>query len=539
MSENTIGRVIGETNTRKFEFTVKQGEEPAVFEYVKIPIQDKINGEKRDQEVLAQVTDIQRRNPAMEGGTPIEAVETMTQQGIDNTNTVARAQVIGYMGKTGVTKPRYAPKPGTKVEIAPDDFLSEFTTVDSQGLEVGNMLTRESVTAELDVEGLNRHLAILAATGAGKSHTTGVLIEELLEKGASMLAIDPHGDYVKMSQEKNEGFEHTDKIRVFKARNPGGDEYQIKVKTSKLGWRKLSELAGIREDFTNQRKIMRNAVNHIKEEKGENYSYSLEDVIDTLEKIQDDLVLIDGDENKTETVEHAEKVQFKMERLKSFGIFGTTEVNFQSLLSPQQLTVLDLSGIPFKAQDLIAELVLERVYQARVRHSLGEKGETYDYPVFTIVEEAHRLCPSSSSRSESGPRAKQKLSEIASEGRKFGTFLTLITQRPSKIDEDVLSQCNSMIVQRIVNQQDQQSIAAASESMASSMISELPGLNVGDAIITGPAVKVPSTVHIRGRKTEHGGDDIDIGTKLSQAREDSLEDEKTTDKLGSEDTLDV
>jgi DNA helicase HerA-like ATPase len=539
VSNNSIGRVIGETNTRNFQFTVEEGEEPAVFEYVKISIQDKVDGEKKPQQVLAQVTDIQRRNPAMEGGTPIEAVETMTEQGIDNTNTVARAQVIGYMGRTGVTKPRYAPKPGTEVEIAPDSFLEKFTTVED-GLEVGTMLTRESVPAELDVSGLNRHLAILAATGAGKSHTAGVLIEELLEKGASMLAIDPHGDYVKMSQEKNEGFEHTDKIRVFKARNPGSDEYQIKVKTSKLGWRKLSELAGIREDFTNQRKIMRNAVNHIKQEKGENYAYSLEDIIDTLEKIQDDLILLDGDEeNKTETVEHAEKVQFKVERLESYGIFGTTEVNFDSLLSPQQLTVLDLSGIPFKAQDLISELVLERIYQARVRHSLGESGETYNYPVFTIVEEAHRLCPSSSSRSESGPRTKEKLSEIASEGRKFGTFLTLITQRPSKIDEDVLSQCNSMIVQRIVNQQDQQSIAAASESMANDMINELPGLNVGDAIITGPAVKVPSTVHIRERKTEHGGDDIDISRSLTEAREDAEENAKTTDRLGEEDSLDL
>jgi len=96
-----------------------------------------------------------------------------------------------------------------------------------------------------------------------------------------------------------------------------------------------------------------------------------------------------------------------------------------------------------------------------------------------------------------------------------------------------------MIVQRIVNERDQQSIKAASESMAGEMVSELPGLNVGDAIITGPAVKVPSTVHIRERKTKHGGDDIDIPGNLEKALEDVENNQNTSDTLGDEDTLDV
>ena len=146
MPEQTIGRVVGETSSTYFKFAVKDGREPAVFEYVKIDIKDKVDGEEVRKPVLAQVTDISRQNPAMEGETPIEAVETMKQQGIDNTRTVASAQVIGYMGTTGVTKPRYAAKPGTKVEKAPDEFLGKFVS-SSSGLEIGKMLTRESVTA--------------------------------------------------------------------------------------------------------------------------------------------------------------------------------------------------------------------------------------------------------------------------------------------------------------------------------------------------------------------------------------------------------
>jgi DNA helicase HerA-like ATPase len=530
----TIGRIIGETTTSKFSFAVREGEEPAVFEYVRVTIEE--NGEKR--EVLCQVTSINRSDPALGREAPIETVEAVSEQGVRNTKTTARARVIGYNSSTGVRKPRYAPRPGQEVEMAPDKFLEQFTTCEN-GLRIGEMLTRESVPAEIDVEGLNRHLAILAATGAGKSHTAGVLIEELIEQGASIVAIDPHGDYAKMTHEKNSGFEHTDKVKVFKARNPG-ESNQIKVKTSKLGWRKLAELAGIKEDFTNQRRIMREAVKSIKRRNGDDYSYSLEDIIDVLEEIQDNELVLkkDREENQSETIEHAEKVQFKVERLESYDILGTSSMNLEELLSPQQFTVLDLSGIPFDAQDLVSELVLDRIYQARVRESLGEKGEKFDYPVFNIIEEAHRLCPASTS--SRNPRTSEKISEIASEGRKFGAFLTLITQRPSKIEEDVLSQCNSMIVQRIVNQKDQNSIKNASESMAHDMVDELPSLNVGDAIVTGPAVKVPSVVHVRERKTRHGGDDVDISGKLSQARKSSEKQENTTRELDQgEETLDV
>ena len=526
--EDVIGKVVGETNASGFQFTVKQGKEPAVFEYVKLQIKDERNGDKSSEQVLAQVTGIQRRDPAMEDGTPIEAIQTMNEQGLTNTMTVAEAQVIGYMSETGVTRPRHAARPGTSVKIAPDSFLEEFVTVED-GLEIGRMLTRESVKSELDVSGLNRHLAILAATGAGKSHTAGVIIEELLEKGATMLAIDPHGDYTRMTQEKNGGFEHTDRISIFKARNPGDDEYQIKIKTAKLGWRRICSLAGIESGHTNHRNLVRRIVREEEEDKGD--KYTVQDLVDRL-----DTIMNDEDGESAETRERAEKVQFKLERLDRFNLFGSSDIPLEDLLSPQQLTVLDLSGIPFEAQDLIALLMLDRTYQARVRDSLGESGETYDYPVFTVVEEAHRLCPAKGRK----PETKEKLSEIAAEGRKFGQFLTLITQRPSKIDEDTLSQCNSMIVQRIVNQKDQNSIAQASESMAHDMIGELPSLNVGDAIITGPAVKVPSVVHIRKRKTEHGGDDLDISQKLKQSREDVEKEKNTTSELDNEeDTLGV
>lgn len=540
MSEK-IGRVAGETTSNQFKFVVNNGKEPAIFEYVTLEVKKREKGEETKQRLLAQVTNLSKIDPSMTDRTPIQALDKISNEGLTNTKTLARAQVIGFMSSTGLEKPRFAPKPGEIVHKANDEFLKKFVNV-KNGLNIGSILTRQTVNVNIDVEGLNRHLAVLAATGAGKSHTTGVIIEELLEKGGSVVAIDPHGDYVQMNQaKKGSNYKYTDRVRVFKARSPGDDEYQIKVKTSRLGWRKLCTLASIEENFTNQRSIVRKIVKKIKDEEGENYKYTLNDIIKELEKVQNHELLLnsnDDGENKSDTVETADKVQFKFERLNRYNILGASDINFQELIQPQQLSVLDLSGVPFEAQDLIAEVMLERIYEARLRHELGEKGESYEYPIFTVIEEAHRLCPGSNS--SKNPRSKEKISEIASEGRKFGTYLTLISQRPSKLDEDTLSQCNSMIVQRIVNPKDQNSIKSASESMAGDMISELPGLNVGEAIVTGPAVEIPSVVKIRGRKTVHGGKDIEINNKLSKARKKREREEKTTDELDSDsDTLNV
>ena len=519
----TIGRVVGETSSNSFQFAVAEAANPAVFEYIRIELEEE--GERR--EVLAQIQSVSRRDPGMQGGTPIEAVEAMSDRGVSNTQTVARARVIGYASETGTTRPRHAPRPGDPVERAPNQFLEDFVTVGNAGLEVGNVLTRTSVPAEMDIGGLNRHLAILAATGAGKSHTAGVMIEEMLRSNATVVAIDPHGDYVQMREEADgEAFEHTDRVEVLKARSPGDDETQFTVKTSAIREDKLASLAGINDSSSNQRRLIKNAVEEIEENSGE--AYTVEDIVDKMNEFED------REDISSEDQENAIKVGYKLERLANYDVFGASSHRLDRLVSPRQLTVIDLSGIPFDAQDIITRLVLDRLYQARIAESLGESGETYEYPIFTVVEEAHRFCPGDDSTS-----AGEKLGEIAREGRKFGMFLSLITQRPSRIDQDVLSQCNSMIAQRIINGRDQDAVTKASESMAEDLAEELPGLNVGEAIVTGPAVDVPLTVKIRERHTRHGGDDIDIHGNLRDAGEAVEEAEELSSDLGERDELGV
>ena len=182
-------------------------------------------------------------------------------------------------------------------------------------------------------------------------------------------------------------------------------------------------------------------------------------------------------------------------------------------------------------------LQLDRLYDARVAFEIeGDSAAvTFNRPVFLVLEEAHKFAPAP--RTGMSSISRPILERIAAEGRKFGVFMLLASQRPSKVDADVLSMCNSQIILRIINQNDQTTIGATSEALAQDLLEDLPGLGVGEAVIVGSIVPAPLAVMIQRRKTRHGGADIDVVAQLAQATQDAEEENSTakelTEDLGS------
>jgi DNA helicase HerA-like ATPase len=144
-------------------------------------------------------------------------------------------------------------------------------------------------------------------------------------------------------------------------------------------------------------------------------------------------------------------------------------------------------------------------------------------PVFFILEEAHNFVPGGQGAKS---QAAHIIKRIASEGRKFGLFLILVTQRPYKIHGDTLSQCNSQIIMRLTNPQDQLAVKQSSEGISEGLLADLPGLNVGEAVILGPIVRVPVMVRIGHRQSAQGGNDIDVVKALADARSQALIDRR-------------
>jgi DNA helicase HerA-like ATPase len=184
-----------------------------------------------------------------------------------------------------------------------------------------------------------------------------------------------------------------------------------------------------------------------------------------------------------------------------------------SLVKPNQISIITLTGLATRTQQTIVDLIARKIFnagQAKVRNETVP--DKLPCAVLTVIEEAHNFVPSSG-------RSSRVLKQIASEGRKFGVGLGLISQRPGRLDSDVLSQCNTQLILRIVNPFDQQQILRSSESLSEDLLNDLPALNVGEAVIVGPSLPIPALVKIANFDGKLGGRGISITKSWKNALE--------------------
>jgi DNA helicase HerA-like ATPase len=197
-------------------------------------------------------------------------------------------------------------------------------------------------------------------------------------------------------------------------------------------------------------------------------------------------------------------------------------LNLGEVLQPGQCTVLQLNEIDERDQQVIVATLLRRINQARMDTEKGkvQAGDErhLPYPVFILLEEAHHFAPHDGEAITTGI-----LKQVLAEGRKFGIGVGLISQRPGKLDADVLSQCLTQCIMRIVNEVDQKSVATAVEGVGRDLLQNLPALSKGQAIIAGSAINTPVICRVRERMTPHGGESKDAPAEwLAQFGEDAL-----------------
>ena len=429
-------------------------------------------------------------------------------------------ETIGYFSRAlqDFVNPRIPPNPGDPIFLASSETLSQTLsskkTSDTGSAHIGSLLTREPgdvpiVLAVKDV--VSTHLAILASTGAGKSYTAGVLVEELMSpfNRASVLIVDPHGEYHTMSSiQGNDVFKGSDgyqpEVKIFTP-----DKIRVRFSTLTEADVKYLLPEGTSDKMLHfLRQAFRSLQDRLKAEGKRDYLYSYYDLRDEVQNQQygkDDRDAGDGG--------NVSSIQGLLWRLdsrfdRSDGIFHPHEhLELRDLFRPGRCTILQLSDIEQHEQQVIVGTLLRRVKKARVMTVRKEAtaGENYlNYPVFTLLEEAHRFAPAGAS-----VVSTNILKQILSEGRKFGVGIGLITQRPGKLDQDVLSQCMTQIIMRIVNPIDQDTVAKTVEGAGRAMLAEHPALTKGQAVISGVGINTPVMCRIRPRLTEHGGIDLD------------------------------
>ena len=149
------------------------------------------------------------------------------------------------------------------------------------------------------------------------------------------------------------------------------------------------------------------------------------------------------------------------------------------------ITILDLSGVPSSVLDTLVGAILKIVYEGL--YWAREKSEGgINRPLLVVMDEAHRYL----SRDVKGS-ALTMVQRIMREGRKFGVGGMVISQRPSDVNETVLSQCGTIIALRLTNSADRGKVQASLPDSLAGLVESLPILRVGEAIITGEAARLP------------------------------------------------
>jgi len=445
----------------------------------------------------------------------------------ENEKFICEAKVIGVLNNNKISVNRSPIKPNGEVKFCDEEILNNIFYVQN-GLNIGHLLTRKNVRVYLDTNKLvSRHFAVLSITGGGKSNTVAVLCKELGKKNASLIILDPHGEYSTLYHEDLEG-----KVKVI----------HPTVNPSILSPEELSDLIGLEKDDFDKRVYLEYAYHTIKKE------FPNIGGMEFIEKLGNLLYEWSKSAEVGWEIKYYNPLKRKYDRRKAgekdfiaiislYDIIGKFMIDFALYIGDKdmieefeigKINVVNLSGLEINQMTTLVSFIAKHVLSKRVLYlkslkdinSPNERIRTIAIsnlktikkhykivikPLLLIVEEAHIFIPINEQTS-----ASLWLGKIAREGRKFGVGLGLVSQRPKQLHPDVLSQTNTKIILKIVEPEDQKYIQRASEELGEDLAKDLASLGIGEAIIVGNAISLPSIVKIDRFDGIYGGKDIDI-----------------------------
>lgn len=482
-------------------------------------------------------------------------------------NIVLVGEQSGKKFQRGVSK---SPTTGDKVHFV---TIKDLNVIyggynENNSIIVGNISISESLNAKIDLDKLvSRHCAILGSTGSGKSNAVGVILNSIANKNypnSRVLVIDPHGEYNSILGDKSVVY----KIRSDSSKN----QKELYIPFWALPFDELMSIFS--GNLTDQsREYIRTKIVEKKKESVKNNSIQIEEELinaDTpipfsIKKLWFELDDFErqtfNERGKPETIQlikvgdpdnlissqyapagigssrpymnnqakgilsFLDSVRLKLKDSTYSFLFnpgeytpnldGRIESDISKLLygwigNKETVTILDLSGMPSDIMISISGTLIKIIYDALFWGQDTKIGGK-EQPLFIVLEEAHNYL-------KAGEKsiASKTIQTIAKEGRKYGVGLALVTQRPSELDETVLSQCGTIVALRMNNSKDRSHISGAMQDELKTMIELLSSLRTGEAIISGEAVKIPSRVQFYKLANAEKGKEPNVSEKWSK-----------------------
>lgn len=409
---------------------------------------------------------------------------------------------------------------------------------------IGNQSASEGLAAQLDMDKLiSRHCAILGATGSGKSNAVSIVVKAIAEKpfpSARVLMIDPHGEYASSLSGKCSVFRvganaaageeelcvpfwalpFKELMAIFPGKLSDQNEDYIRGKVLDLKRVSAADIVGLREEAITADSPIPFSINQLWFDLD-----NFERITFKVDRMTLETPTVTGDpatlkSNQYPTAGLGNSAPFLNTKAKGILGFldgmrsrlldqrynflfrpigytptlkGTTTNDLPRLFSTWfghgvPVSILDLSAIPSNIMQAISGCILKIIYDALYwgqNTLVGGKKQ----PLLIVLDEAHAYLKAGEDSISS-----RSVQAIAKEGRKYGVGMLLVTQRPSELDETVLSQCGSIIALRMTNTRDKGHVSSAMQDELREMADVLSSLRTGEAIISGEAVRIPSRI---------------------------------------------
>ncbi len=355
-------------------------------------------------------------------------------------------------------------------------------------IEVGTNLTAPGGPARLLPHRFNRHTFWCGKSGSGKTYALGVVLEQLIAHTAlPVVVFDPNSDFVRLG-EVNQGaggptadaLAQRD-IRVLRAKGEPGTTLRARFIDMSLP----SKAAVLRLDPIVDR-----------------------DEYNTLVRMQDVMAAGELDEVLPMlTAATAESGPHPLaQRVENLGVLGWDvwagdDPAVTDIVGERpDATVLDLGGFSTPEQQLVVALsLLDDLWERREERR----------PVLLVIDEAHNLC-SPQLDSPLAVAVRERIVQIAAEGRKFGLWLLLSTQRPSKVHPGITSQCDNLALMKMTSPLDLAELGTYFGYAPASLLARSPWFRQGEALFAGGFVPAPSLVRMNARITPEGGSDVGV-----------------------------
>ena len=395
-----------------------------------------------------------------------------------------------YNFRRGVT--RY-PTPGCEVyPVATPDLKQIYAADDRAHIVIGNVYPSRDVRAALYVDAmLGKHFALVGSTGTGKSTAAALILHRICEMAPEghVVMIDPHGEYAAAFRTTGAIYDVTNLQMPYWLMNfeehcevfltSAGQERQIDADilakcllAAKAKSRLGQEIAKLTVDAP--------------------IPYLLSDLTNLIG-------LEMGKMDRAGDTAPYLRLKTKIDEVKADPRYGfmfsgmlvaDTMAGFLSRIfrlpgDGKPISIVDVSGVPSEITAVVVAVLARMTFD----FAIWSRNEP-ERPILLVCEEAHRYIPSNGATSSVG----RILSRIAKEGRKYGVSLGLITQRPSDLEEGVLSQCGTIIAMRLNNERDQAFVRAAMPEGARGFLDAIPALRNRECIVCGEGVAVPIRV---------------------------------------------